>query len=101
MTLEVAPRYCNTFTAEWKPEYAAKLKQAAGGVVRPEFSMTERSYPSGADHMKNFIDCVRSGELPRCHIGRAFEEAVAIMMSVESYRREKKVRWDSATETIV
>jgi hypothetical protein len=43
MTLEVAPRYCNTFTAEWKPEYAAKLKQAAGGVVRPEFSMTERS----------------------------------------------------------
>jgi hypothetical protein len=51
--------------------------------------------------MKNFVDCVRSRELPRCHIGRAFEEAVAIMMSVEAYRREKKVRWDPTTETIV
>jgi predicted dehydrogenase len=101
MTLEVGPRYCNTFTAEWKPEYAAKAQQAKGGPVAPEFTMTERSYPSGADHMKNFIDCARSGQQPRCHIGRAFEEAAAIMMSVESYRREKKVRWDPATETIV
>jgi predicted dehydrogenase len=101
MTLEVGPRYCNTFMAEWRPEYTAKLQQARGGAVPPEFSMVEKSYPSGADHMKNFIDCVRSGQEPRCGMRRAFEEAVAIVMSVESYRREKKVKWDPATESIV
>ena len=101
MTLEVAPRFCNTYTAEWRPEYAAKVKEAHGGPVPPDFSFNEQSYPTGADHMRNFIDCVRSRELPRCHVGRAFEEAAAIMMSVESYRRERKVRWDPEKETIV
>jgi predicted dehydrogenase len=100
-TLEVGPRYCNTYGAEWKPEYAEKLRKAGGGPVPPDFSFVEKAYPSGADHMRNFIDCARSRELPRCHVGRAFEEAVTIMMSVEAYRREKKVRWDPVAEVIV
>ena len=91
-TLEVGPRYCRTFSAEWKDETAAR---------NPDFSFTEKYYPSGADHMKNFIDSARSREQPRCNVNRAFEEAVAIMMAVESFRREKKVKWDPATETIV
>ena len=91
MTLEVGPHYCNTYPAEWK--------QPNSGAV-PEFKMAEKS-AEGEDHMKNFIDCVRSRELPRCNVHRAWEEAVTIMMSVESYRREKKVRWDAVTETIV
>ena len=99
-TLEVAPHFCNTYTAEWKPEYEEKAKKANGGPVAPEFSMTIPS-ARGEDHMRNFIDCVHSRELPRCNINRAWEEAVTIMMSVESFRREKKVRWDPATETIV
>lgn len=90
-TLEVGPRYCRTFMAEWKP----------GFKPEPDFSFVEKQWPEGADHMRNFIDCVRTRELPRCHMGRAFEEAVAIMMSVESYRRERKVRWDAAKEEIV
>jgi hypothetical protein len=92
-TLEVGPRYCNTYIAEWKPEFTGK--------VTPDSSFAEKGWPSGSDHMKNFIDCVRSRELPRCHIGRAFEEAVTIMMSVEAYRRERKVRWDPVKEEIV
>jgi hypothetical protein len=100
LTLEVGPKYCKTYMAEWKPEYAEKAKQANGGPVPPEFSMTV-PYSQGADHMRNFIDCVHSRELPRCNINRAWEEAVTIMMSVESFRREKKVRWDPQTETIV
>jgi predicted dehydrogenase len=99
-TLEVGPRYCNTFTAEWKPEYMEKLRQS-GGNVKPDFAFVEKGWPSGEDHMRNFIDCVRSRELPRCHVGRAFEEAVTIMMSVEAYRREKKVRWNPEKEEIV
>jgi predicted dehydrogenase len=100
LTLEVAPHFCNTYTAEWKPEYGEKWKKANGGPVPPEFSFASND-ARGADHMRNFIDCVRSRELPRCNVQRAWEEAVTIMMSVESYRREKKVRWDAVTETIV
>ncbi len=100
-TMEVAPRFCNTYIAEWKPEYEQKLRQARGGNVPPDFTLTEKAYPSGEDHMKNFIDCVRSRETPRCGPQRAWEEAVAIAMAVESYRREKKVRWDPVTEEIV
>ena len=54
-----------------------------------------------SSHMEDFFECVRSGKLPRCHVDRAFEEVVTILMSVESYRRERKVRWDRAKEEIV
>jgi hypothetical protein len=38
---------------------------------------------------------------PRCHVDRAFEEVVTLSMSVEAYKRDHKVRWDPAKETIV
>ena len=100
MALEVGPNYCRTYMAEWKPDYGEKWKKANGGPVPPDFSMTQQHW-NGEQHMQNFIDCVRSRELPRCNINRAWEEAVAIMMAVESYRREKKVKWDAAKEEIV
>ena len=51
--------------------------------------------------MQDFLGCVRSRALPRCHVDRAFEEAVALLMSVEAYRQERKVRWDPVREAIV
>jgi hypothetical protein len=44
---------------------------------------------------------VRSRATPRCSVDRAFEEAATIFLSVEAYKRNAKVRWDAATETIV
>jgi hypothetical protein len=35
------------------------------------------------------------------HVDRAFEEAAALLMSVEAYRQERKVRWDPVKEEIV
>ena len=54
-----------------------------------------------SSHMEDFFACVRSRQLPRCHVDRAFQEAVTILMSVESFRRERKVRWDPIREIIV
>ena len=34
------------------------------------------------------------------HVDRAFEEAAALLMSVESFKLNRKVRWDAAKETI-
>lgn len=54
-----------------------------------------------SSHWQDFIDCVRSRAMPRCGVDRAFEEAATIFLSVEAYKRNAKVRWDAASETIV
>jgi hypothetical protein len=54
-----------------------------------------------SNHVQNWIDCVRSRETPRCGMDRAFDEAVTIVMSVESYFKERKVKWDPVNEVII
>ncbi len=110
-TLEVSPRFCRTFPAEWKPgakEYVEKnaaaleaMGYAPGDAPQiPDYSM-KKDELQVSSHWQNFIDCVRSREMPRCGVNRAFEEAAAIFLSVESYKRNAKVRWDAASETIM
>ena len=110
-TLEVSPRLCRTFAAEWKPEFKARQAEAnrmaaqlsldpADFPVPPEYSMKPGELEV-TSHWQDFIDCVRSRALPRCHVDRAFEEAVAVFLSVEAYKRNTKVRWDPNTEEIV
>jgi len=111
LTLEVSPDSCRTYAPEWKPEHREKSARArqsalqvglnpADGVVPPDYS-----YKPGelqvTGHMQDFLDCVRSRAVPRCGIDRAFEEGVAIIMSVEAFRQERKVRWDPVREVIV
>lgn len=110
-TLEVHTDWCRVYGAEWKPEYAPKRAaavkkiQAMGGnpgdaVIPPDYSM-KRGELEVSSHMRNFIDCIRSGETPRCGIDRAWQEAVTVVMSVESYFKERKVKWDPVNEQIV
>ncbi len=111
MTLEVSPRFCRTFAAEWKPEFAEREREAARMAERaglnpadfpvpPVYSM-KKGELEVSSHWQNFIDCVRTRAVPRCDVYRAFEEAVAVLMSVEAYKREAKVRWDAEKEEIV
>jgi len=110
-TLEVSPSFCRTYSAEWKPDYANKMIQArekatqlglgrGEAVVAPEYSMMPNELRV-TNHMENFFECVRTRALPRCHVDRAFEEAVTLLMSLESFKKERKVRWDPAKEAIV
>jgi len=110
-TIEVHTDWCRVYGAEWKREGAVKLSAArkaaaAAGqdpnlaVVAPDYSM-KKGELEVSSHMRNFIDCVRSGQTPRCGMDRAFEEAVTIVMSVESYFKERKVKWDPTSEQIV
>ena len=118
MTLEASSFFCRTYTGEWKPEYndrimagrklATEVRKLADQMQiapPPTAVAPDYVYRTGelavSSHMQNFVDCIRSRELPRCHVDRAFEEAVALIMSVESYRRETKVKWDPKKEEIV
>ena len=110
-TLEVHTEWCRLYGGEWKPDYAKKA--AAARQVAQSAGLPPMDVPVAADysmkkgelevttHMRNFIDCIRSGETPRCGIDRAWQEAVTVVMSVEAYRQERKVRWDPVNERIV
>jgi predicted dehydrogenase len=45
-------------------------------------------------HIKEWIDCIRSGQQPSCNIDRGFEEAITAHMATISYRENRKVFWD-------
>jgi predicted dehydrogenase len=110
-TLEVSPRFCRTYEAEWKPDFKDRAAKHAKELIAlgyepqdlppvPDYSM-KRDELQVSSHWQDFIDCVRSRATPRCSVDRAFEEAATIFLSVEAYKRNAKVRWDAATETIV
>ena len=111
MTLEVSPSFCRTYSAEWKPEHQAKAVQARetawqlglqpqDAVVPPDYS-----YSGGRDahalHVLDFLNSMRTRAVPRCGVDRAFEEAAAILMSVEAFKQGRKVHWDAVKEEIV
>ena len=98
LTLECASDFCRTYTPEWKPggyermmaarQLAEQTRKAAKELAWsrrpprwPRLQPTARGSCRSAPTWQNFVDCIRSRELPRCHVDRAFEEAVALMMS--------------------
>lgn len=110
-TLEVSPAFCRTYIAEWKPEFREKMARARKTAeqlglppqdmpIPPDYSF-KRGELQISSHIKDFFECVRTRKTPRCGVDRAFEEAAAIMMSVEAYKRERRVRWDPVKEEIV
>jgi hypothetical protein len=110
-TIEVESAWCRLYEAEWKPESSQMLsearKQATASGLDPELASAPPIYSLKkgemvvSSHMQDFIDCVRSRQTPRCGIDRAFAEAVTIVMSVESYFKERKVKWDPVNEVII
>jgi predicted dehydrogenase len=110
-TIEVASDFCRLYDAEWKPDYnkklaAARKKYEAAGLdpriatPEPDYSF-KRGELEVSSHQRDWIDCIRSGQKPRCDMDRAWEEAVVIVMSVESYFKERKVKWDPVNEQVV
>lgn len=52
-------------------------------------------------HIKEWLDCIRTGQQPSCNIDRAFEEAITAHMATIAYRENRKVYWDAVNEKIV
>jgi predicted dehydrogenase len=62
--------------------------------------MGRASHPPQA-HMQNFLDSIRGGAEPACPFELGWRVTVACLMSVESYRAGRTVRWNPETEEIV
>jgi hypothetical protein len=52
-------------------------------------------------HVKEWINCIRTGETPSCDIERGFEEAITCHMATKSYLEGRRVKWDAAQRRIV
>jgi predicted dehydrogenase len=52
-------------------------------------------------HVKEWLDCIRTGEKPSCDIDRGFEEAITCHMATKSYLEGRRVEWDPVQKKIV
>ncbi|MEA1885881.1 MAG: Gfo/Idh/MocA family oxidoreductase [Bacteroidota bacterium] len=52
-------------------------------------------------HIKEWLNCIRTGQSPSCNIDKGFEEAMTAHMDTMAYREGRKVEWDRANEKII
>jgi len=52
-------------------------------------------------HIKEWIDCIRSGKPTTANIDRAFEEGIACIMAHRSYVEKRRMEWDAVNRKIV
>ena len=50
--------------------------------------------------MRDFLDCVRTGSETSCPFELGYRVSIACRMAIESFRRQRTVRWDPAREEI-
>jgi predicted dehydrogenase len=74
------------------------LPQKVNRPDAPEL-LGQTTTPKNA-HMRNFLDCIRSGKEPNCPFEIGFRVSIACRMAVESYRTGRRVRWDPVHEEI-
>ncbi|MGH9446236.1 MAG: Gfo/Idh/MocA family protein, partial [Terriglobia bacterium] len=71
------------------------------GKMYPKPEIYVRSEHDGTiDHVRNFLDCVRSRKTPNAGIEVGFEAARASDIGNIALRRGMKIAWDAATERV-
>ena len=70
-------------------------------VDRTQALAVENSNQHHLDHMKNFIDCVRSRETPVADIEIGHRSTTTALLGNIAYRTGRRIEWDGARERIV
>jgi len=52
-------------------------------------------------HIKEWLDCIRSGETTTANIERAYEEGITCLMAHQSYLENRRMEWDPVKRKIV
>jgi len=52
-------------------------------------------------HVKEWIDCIRNGEVPSANIDRAFDEGITCIMAKQAYLEKRTITWDNEKRKIV
>ena len=76
---------------------------ARPGAAAPAFRMKRQeasAQDATGEHVKNFIDCVRSRKKPAADVEVGHRSSLVPHLGNIAYRTGRKLRWDSANETI-
>lgn len=78
-----------------KPErpFADLIEEAEVPVVGPGEDQNE--------HRKNWLECIRSGKQPNCHIDLALRVQTVVSMAEASYRQNKMALFDAAKQKMI
>ena len=80
----------------------AQIRYAPQKVNRPDAAESlGQTVRSPIAHMENFFDCIRSGKETNCPFELGFKVSIACRMAVDSYRKNRTLRWDPVKEEIV
>ncbi len=52
-------------------------------------------------HLKEWLECIRTGGTPSCDIDKAFEVTIACHMATRSYLEQRRVQWDPVQQKIL
>ena len=52
-------------------------------------------------HIREWLDAIRTGSTPSCHIDAGFEEAITAHMGTTAYHEGRKVYWDAEKQKII
>jgi hypothetical protein len=81
--------------------------ESPGVVVRPEDEFKDQrqevevAAEPRASHMDNWLDCVRSRNKPNLDAESAYKIMVAIHLGVQSYRKEKVMKFDPEKQRVI
>ena len=82
-----------------KSQQIRYLPQKVNRADGEEMLGSTRTAPNA--HMRNFLECTRSGQEPNCPFELGFRVSIACRMAVESFLGQRPVYWDAAQEEIV
>jgi len=52
-------------------------------------------------HIREWINCIRNGNIPSCNIDRAYVEGITCLMAQKAYIEKRRVTWDPVHKKIV
>ncbi len=81
-------------TATWKA-----TGSGGSGASRIKEEKVIPSAP-GVNHMKNFLECIRSRQTPNASIQDGYAHSIAAIMTTQSLRSKKRVLYDKETREI-
>jgi predicted dehydrogenase len=96
------------------PEYGITFRGSKGQLFvnrnRWEFREGKKDavpqgqkYPGDctSDHVRNFLDCVKSRQTPNADVALAYKSIVPPLLAVQSYVEKRRINYDAASEQVM
>jgi predicted dehydrogenase len=86
-----------------RESYTVWPEQGAALQLKPDVTRDEPGAFNRAtrEHIRNFLECVRSRKEPNAPVEEGAKTAVALIMALEALRKGRRVKWDAANRKIV